>query len=149
MSRNTIARINLSAIYQNLARVRTLAPGSALACVVKADAYGHGLSRIYSALEEADILAVATTGEAVMCREQGWTGRLLLLEGSANVNEFDQIRALDGEMVIHHETQLQLVRQRHRELKGPLWLKIDTGMHRLGFPVTDARDVHAELEKPH
>jgi alanine racemase len=147
MSRNTIARINLAAIHQNLAVVRSLAPSSALACVIKADAYGHGLSRVYSALEEADILAVATTGEAVMCREQGWTGRLLLLEGPANVSEFDQILALNGEMVVHHETQLQLLRQRHRELKGPLWLKIDTGMHRLGFPVKDARDVHTELEK--
>jgi len=147
MSRNTIARINLAAVRHNLARIRDLAPQSAVACVVKADAYGHGLARIFNALEDADILAVATTGEAAICRQQGWRGRLLLLEGPANAAEFDAMVALDTEMVVHHETQLQLLRDRRRDVRRALWLKIDTGMHRLGFSQSDARAVHAELEK--
>lgn len=147
MSRNTIARINLAAVRHNLARVRALAPHSAVACVVKADAYGHGLARICAAMADADILAVATTGEAAVCRQQGWAGRLLLLEGPSNVAEFEEMLALDAEMVVHHETQLQLLRQRHHEVQRVLWLKIDTGMHRLGFPESDAQTVHAELEK--
>jgi len=147
MSRNTVARINLAAIRHNLTQIRTLAPGSAVACVVKADAYGHGLARIFHSLERADILAVATTGEAELCRQQGWRGRLLLLEGPSNAAEFDAAVRLDAEMVVHHETQLELLRQRQRQVRRALWLKIDTGMHRLGFPQSDARSVHAELEK--
>lgn len=147
MSRNTIARINLAAVRHNLARVRALAPRSQVACVVKADAYGHGLARVFPALDGADILAVATTGEAAICRQQGWRGRLLLLEGPSNTGEFDAVVALDAEMVVHHEAQLQLLRQRERDVRRALWLKIDTGMHRLGFRASDARAVHAELEK--
>lgn len=147
MSRNTIARISLSAVRHNLARVRTLAPDSAVACVVKADAYGHGLARVCKALDEADILAVATTGEAATSRQQGWRGRLLLLEGPSNVAEFEESLALSAEIVVHHETQLHLLRQRHRDGMQALWLKIDTGMHRLGFPAPEAKNVHSELEK--
>jgi alanine racemase len=147
MSRNTVARIDLAAVRHNLARIRVLAPRSAVACVVKADAYGHGLARIFPALEGADILAVATTGEATICREQGWRGRLLLLEGPSNAAEFDAAVSLDAEMVVHHETQLQLLRQRQRDVRRALWLKLDTGMHRLGFAQSDAKAVHDELEK--
>ena len=90
---------------------------------MKADAYGHGLSRIFPALEGADILAVATTGEAAICRQQGWRDRLLLLEGPSNAAEFDAVVALDAEMVVHHETQLELLRQRRSEVRRALWLK--------------------------
>ena len=147
MSRNTIARISLSAIRHNLERVRSLAPNSAVACVVKADAYGHGLGRVCKVLDEADVLAVATTSEAATCRQQGWLGRLLLLEGPSNVAEFEESLSLNAEIVVHHETQLQLLRQREPDGRRALWLKIDTGMHRLGFPASDARAIYAELEK--
>jgi alanine racemase len=147
MSRNTIARINLSAARHNLARIRSLAPQSKVCCVVKADAYGHGLARICEVLSEAEVLAVATTGEAAMCRKHGWLGRLLLLEGPSNVAEFEEMVALNAETVVHHETQLQLLRHRKKDVSRALWLKIDTGMHRLGFPAADARAVYAELEK--
>ncbi len=147
MSRNTIARINLGAITSNLRRVRSLAPHSAVVCVVKADAYGHGLPRVCKALGDADVLAVATTGEARTCRDQGWSGRLLLLEGPANPSEFDEAVSLNAEMVVHHESQLQLLRQRQRQVREALWLKLDSGMHRLGFPLDDARRVFQELDR--
>jgi alanine racemase len=114
--------------------------------VVKADGYGHGLSRVSRALKGADVLAVATVDEGRGCRASGWLGRLLLLEGPANVPEFDEMIALNAEMVVHHETQLQLLRQRQHQIQQPLWLKIDTGMHRLGFPPKQTSRVHAELE---
>jgi len=91
MSRNTIARIDLAAIRHNFATVKTLAPRSHVACVVKADAYGHGLNRVCTALNEAELLAVATVDEGRRCRESGWAGRLLLLEGPANVPEFEEM----------------------------------------------------------
>jgi alanine racemase len=146
MSRNTIARISQAALRHNLERVRLMAPNSKVACVVKADAYGHSLSRVLKSFDGADILAVATTGEAATCRKLGWSGRLLLLEGPSNSAEFDEMIALQAETVIHHENQLHMLRERQREVKQVLWLKIDTGMHRLGFPESDARAVHAELK---
>lgn len=146
MSRNTNARINLAAIRSNLAIVKNLAPRSQVVCVVKADAYGHGLSRVSAALNDADVLAVATVDEGRRCRESGWAERLLLLEGPSNAPEFEEMIALDAEMVVHHENQLQLLRQRRQSIPNALWLKIDSGMHRLGFPPEDAASVHAELE---
>jgi alanine racemase len=147
MSRNTIAQINLAAIRHNLRVVKRLAPLSSVVCVVKADAYGHGLSRVCPALDEADVLAVATTGEGFSCRERGWGGRLLLLEGPSNQQEFADAITMGAEMVVHHDNQLRLLA--HSGLKAPaaLWLKIDSGMHRLGFPPGDAVRVHAELER--
>ena len=59
-------------------------------------------------------------------------------KGPANVPEFEEMLALNAEMVVHHETQLELLRQRRQEIHNALWLKIDSGMHRLGFPPEDA-----------
>ncbi len=146
MSRNTSARIDLAALRPNFARVKKLAPRSNVACVVKADAYGHGLNRVCAALSEAELLAVATVDEGRRCRDSGGAGRLLLLEGPANVPEFEEMLALNAEMVVHHDTQLELLRQRSQEIPSALWLKIDSGMHRLGFAPEEASQVHAELE---
>ena len=147
MSRNTIARINLAAIRHNLAVVRHLVPHSRVVCVVKADAYGHGLSRVCQALEDADVLAVATISEGFNCREQGWTGRLLLLEGPSNLEEFKDAVAMGAEMVVHHDNQLQLLRNNPAMDTETLWLKVDSGMHRLGFAPAEVNAVFAELTK--
>jgi alanine racemase len=146
MSRNTTAEIDLAAIRHNLGIVRTLVGGSQMVCVVKADAYGHGLSRVCPALQAADVLAVATTGEGFSCREEGWSGRLLLLEGPSNAEEFDDAVALGAEMVVHHENQLHLLAHHKSDVPGNLWLKIDSGMHRLGFPLHDAAKIHSQLQ---
>lgn len=147
MSRNTTAEIDLAAIRHNLGVVRTLVGGSQVVCVVKADAYGHGLSRVCRALKHADVLAVATTGEGFSCRQEGWTGRLLLLEGPSNSEEFDDAVSMGAEMVVHHENQLQLLAQRKTDIPGNLWLKIDSGMHRLGFPLQDAAEIYSQLQQ--
>jgi alanine racemase len=145
MSRNTVARIDLSALRHNLKVVRALAPGSQVACVVKADAYGHGISRVARALAGADLLAVATEDELHAVREAGWKGRLLLLEGFTGREEFEAVRALGAETVVHHRTQLELLEQRGDANGQRLWLKLDTGMHRLGFPPEDAAELFRRL----
>ncbi len=147
MSRNTIARIDLSAIRENLARVRALAPRSRVACVVKADAYGHGLSCVVPALSDADILAVATIGEAQRCRDLGWGGRLLMLEGPASDDEYQAAGALACEIVVHHESQFELLRQVTEAQSRPIWLKLDSGMHRLGFPASRAGAVYDRIQE--
>lgn len=146
MTRNTVARIDLSAIRENLTRVRALAPDSLVACVVKADGYGHGLQHVVPALAGADILAVATVGEAERCRQLGWQGRLLMLEGPSNVDECRAAVLLSCELVIHHESQLALIRKAEGGSTRSLWLKLDSGMHRLGFPASEAGRRYGELK---
>ena len=146
MSRNTIASINLAAIKHNLKIVRGLVPDSKIASVVKADGYGHGITRVVAALQDADLLAVATSGEAAALRNGGWSGRLLMLEGYANVDDFELAQSLNAETVVHHQSQLDMLRQRGWIAGNRIWLKLDTGMHRLGFPLAQAREVFTELE---
>lgn len=146
MSRNTFANINLAAVRHNLKVVRKLAPASKIACVVKADAYGHGISRVADALQAADLLAVATADEAAMLRNGGWTGRLLLLEGFANADDLQLAQSLQLEMVIHQQAQIDALRQRRVGADNRLWLKLDSGMHRLGFPLTDTHAACTALE---
>jgi alanine racemase len=146
MSRNTIASIDLAAIRHNLGVVRKLVPGSKIASVVKADGYGHGITRVVGALQDSDLLAVATSDEAAALRNGGWTGRLLMLEGYANVDEYELARFLNAETVVHHQSQLEMLRQRGWTTGNRVWLKLDTGMHRLGFPMEDVQAVFSELE---
>ncbi len=146
MSRNTIATIDLASIRHNLSRIRQLAPSSELACVVKADAYGHGLENILAELSGADVLAVATVGEAEKCRSGGWSGRLLHLQGSSNPAEFAQLQKMGAEMVIHHDSQLAWLAPQAGRINKRLWLKIDSGMHRLGFSAGDAVSAFQRLE---
>ena len=146
MSRNTIASINLAAIRHNLKIVRGLVPESKIASVVKADGYGHGITRVAGALQDTDLLAVATSGEAAALRHGGWYGRLLMLEGFANADDFDLARSLNAETVVHHQAQLEMLRERGWTVGNKVWLKLDTGMHRLGFPLQDSRAVFTELE---
>lgn len=146
MSRNTIASINLAAIRHNLRIVRGMVPDSKIASVVKADGYGHGITRVAGALQESDLLAVATSAEAAALRKGGWGGRLLMLEGFANADEFELAQSLNAETVVHHQSQLDMLRQRRWNTGDRIWLKLDTGMHRLGFPMAEARAVFTELE---
>lgn len=146
MSRNTIARIDLAAIRHNLKVIRNLVPDSRVASVVKADGYGHGITRVAGALQGSDLLAVATSSEAAALRKGGWTGRLLMLEGFANIDEFELARSLNAETVVHHYSQMEMLRQRGWTEGKRVWLKLDTGMHRLGFPMQDVRTVFSELE---
>ena len=145
MSRGTTARIDTGALRRNLRRVRELAPGSRVVCVVKADAYGHGMRHVCRALDGADLFAVATVGEARMLRAEGWSGRLLLLEGFSNLEELDRARRLRAELVLHEPTQLEMLAQRRGKVDGPFWIKLNTGMNRLGFPAQAARAVRDRL----
>jgi alanine racemase len=146
MSRETLARIDTAALRHNLEVVRRLAPDSRVVSVVKADAYGHGVEHVLPGLEASDVLAVATVEELQAVRDAGWPGRLLLLEGFTGADEFEVVAATRAETVIHHESQLQLLEERGA-LPGPrCWLKVDTGMHRLGFPGTQLRAVAERLQ---
>lgn len=133
MSRPICAQINLSALRQNLQQVRLLAPESKIWAVIKANGYGHGLERVAHQFSAADGFAVASIDEALLLRQKGFIHRILLLEGVFHANEIKLVEQHHLDMVVHSEHQVNWLLQ--AELKSPLniWLKLDSGMHRLGF----------------
>ena len=135
MSRGTAAIIDLDALRHNYALARELAPASQVVAVVKANAYGHGAREACRALSAAEVLAVSVTEEALALRDAGERRAILVLEGPLAADDLDWAASHDLEMVIHADWQIDMFRAWHGSGLR-VWLKLDTGMHRLGF---DAR----------
>jgi alanine racemase len=127
------ARIDGRALESNLNRLRQLAPQSRVMAVVKANAYGHGLVAVARALHGADALAVARLEEGVLLREAGIQGRIVLLEGVFDAEQQAEAARLKFDLVVHDPVHIALLEQYRGEHRFDLWLKIDTGMNRLGF----------------
>jgi alanine racemase len=133
MARHTQAKLDLDALRHNVGVARHLAPHSRMMAVVKANAYGHGAVTIAGALQTlVDALAVACIEEAVELRYAGITAPILLLEGVFEAAELATAAQLDLWLTIGNERQLRWLEE--ARLPAPLtcWLKVDTGMHRLG-----------------
>ena len=147
MSRATTAVIHLPALRHNLRRVRQAAPGARVMAAVKANGYGHGQVRVARALVDADGFAVASIEEAVGLREAGITKPILLLEGIFEATELPLCSHLDLDIALHHNSQLDMLE--HARLKHPVrvWLKIDTGMHRLGLTPADVPQTWRRLRE--
>jgi len=133
MSRPAEVVVNLSALRHNFSRIRTLAPDSQIMAIVKADAYGHGIARIAQALEQADAFGVACLEEARELRQANIKQRINLLEGPYAREELSEISDLGLDIVVHDISQLEMLDQTQLNKPVDVWLKIDTGMHRLGF----------------
>lgn len=134
------ATVDLSAIRHNLGRVRALAPQSKVMAAIKADGYGHGAVPVARTLAEAgvDAFAVACLEEAVTLRDAGIGTRIALLEGVLSREEALEAAALGLEIVIHDRWQLELLAGLAFETPLAVWFKLDSGMHRLGFPLAEA-----------
>ena len=133
MSRPTIAHIRLDAFRHNYRVAKQCHGGKALA-VIKANGYGHGAVHCAKAIEgEADGFAVACLEEALQLREAGIPEPILLLEGFFETIELSDIVANDLWIVVHAQWQLEILLQ--AKLAKPLhvWLKMDSGMHRVGL----------------
>ena len=137
MSRAARAVIDLSALQHNLQRAVAADPAARQYAVIKANAYGHGVVPVAQALHAADGFAVASVEEALELRAAGIRQAILLLEGFLRADEIAAVLEHKLEVVVHHEIQLELLeqaaRQPGRAAAIPVWLKVDTGMHRLGF----------------
>ena len=147
MSRTTVATIHLGALRHNLARIKALAAPAKVMAVVKADAYGHGLERVARALDaEADAFAVAALGDGLRLRAAGHRQRIVVLSGPDSAHDIAEMQRLQLDAAIHHEVQLQWLAQA-LSTRGRLrvWLKVDSGMHRLGFAPERVAEVHAQL----
>lgn len=133
MSRPVCATVHTDALQHNLAEVRRRAPHSQVMAVVKADGYGHGLERVAKALAAADAFGVASIADAERLRAAGSGKRIVLLSGFWEASELSQIRRLQLDTVVHHASQLALLEADTDRSPIRLWLKLDSGMHRLGF----------------
>ncbi|MFK8012552.1 MAG: alanine racemase [Marinicellaceae bacterium] len=145
MSRGTKAIINYNNLRHNFNVLSNLAPDK-LILVVKADAYGHGLKRIVKALDDVDCFAVATIDEALIIRSIRPNVRILLLEGYLDKKELQAVFDNKFDSVIHQQYQLDLLRAASTDQKINIWLKLDTGMNRLGFNHNDFSLALKELE---
>lgn len=142
----TRAVIDLSACRHNLSIAKQAAPDSKCIAIIKANAYGHGMVPIAKALNEADAFGVARLDEAVALREAGITKSILLLEGFTSEEELNLVRKHKLDSVVHCENQLNLLEQSKGEAIT-VSVKIDTGMHRLGFDPEEIEDIEQRLKK--
>jgi len=141
------ARIDLQALQHNFHRVRALAPDSKVMDIIKANAYGHGLVPVAQALRGRDAFGVACLEEAISLREAGFDRRIVLLEGLFGLDDLALIHGYQLDVVIHHISQVEMLEQDRPAKPLDIWLKIDTGMHRLGFPPDQVAVVTERLER--
>jgi alanine racemase len=126
------ARINQVALRANLVTIRACAPASRVMAVVKANAYGHGLVPTAQALRAADAFAVARLEEAAALRAAGLAGPIVLLEGVLDADQLAEAARLGLELVVHQTQQIALLEAWRGGAHPAVWLKVDTGMNRLG-----------------
>jgi len=145
MARPTSATIHTDALRHNLGQVRLRAPGSQVMAVVKADGYGHGLERVARSLVNADAFGVAALSDAERLRAAGLSQPIVLLSGFDEPSDIARLRSLAVDTVVHHRSQIDMLEQAEAGDTIRCWLKLDTGMHRLGFAPDAIRVAHARL----
>ena len=132
-SRPLVAHISTAALQNNLAVARRHAGSARVMAVVKANGYGHGLARVAAALWAADGFAVATLQEAATLRELGWDKPIMLLEGLFEAADLALCQVLAVTPVIHHAAQIDMLAQGASDETVSVFLKLNSGMNRLGF----------------
>ena len=143
------ATVDLAAIQHNLAQVRRFAPKSKVMAAIKAHAYGHGAVPVARALEAArvDAFAVACMEEAIQLRQAHITTPIALLEGIISAEEAALAVYERLPVVVHDRWQLDLLEALPESSEVSIWFKLDTGMHRLGFPLKDIPSLVETLRK--
>jgi alanine racemase len=138
------ARIDGDALRHNLAVVRRFAPHSRVLAVIKANAYGHGLIPVARALQAADALGVARLGEGLSLREAGIDSDIVLLEGVFSAEQLALAQRGGFQLVVHSMEQIAILESQAGSGGFTVWLKLDTGMNRLGVR---AQDFAAALQR--
>ena len=133
--------LNRQALSHNLRKVREYAPNSQIMAVIKANAYGHGMLAVAEQLVDADMFAVAMPAEAYALRDAGCVKPIIVLHGFCNAGELERFSELKLSSVVHQLAQLQILLEHDIASAIDCWLKVDTGMHRLGVSL-DQVDVY-------
>lgn len=145
MARPTYLTIDLSALQHNVKRVRHFAPQSQILAMVKANAYGHGAETIAHALSDVDALSVASIDEGLALRKSGITKSIVLIEGLFAASELKEAEENQFSLVVHQLRQLEMLEQTTISKPISVWLKINTGMHRLGIAAEQFDYFHQRL----
>lgn len=145
MSSASYALVNTSAVKYNIQKVREYAPKAKVMAVIKANAYGHGLLRIAGVLNEVDAMAVARVDEGLRLRQAGFTKRTAVLEGFVCEQELHELIDYNLDIVVHTIEQVAIIEKYSGQKKLTVWLKLDTGMSRLGFMATEFVSIYQRL----
>ena len=141
------AILNLEAVAHNFQKVREAAPRSKIMAVIKGNGYGHGLLAMAGALPHADAFAVARVDEGIRLRKAGIKNRIVVLEGFTATQELEALLIYQLDALVHSFTQLDIFEQRTERAQIAVWLKMDTGMNRLGFKLHDFHAVYQRLQQ--
>ncbi len=133
MPRPITATLHVSALAHNLAVVRRQAPQSKVWAIIKANAYGHGLARVFRGLQDADGFGLLDLEEAIQLRELGWAGPILLLEGFFHPADLVLIDKYRLTVTVHSDEQLCMLEQARLTQPIDIYLKMNSGMNRLGY----------------
>jgi len=139
------ALIHPDALAHNLARARAQVPDARLWAVVKANAYGHGIERVFDGLRSADGFALLDLAEAQRLRALDWRGPILLLEGAFEPRDLELCSRLDLWHVVHNTQQIDWLAQHKTHTPHRVFLKMNSGMNRLGFTPAAFRSAWARL----
>lgn len=150
MKRATKAVIDSQALRKNLEVVRSKAPRTKILAMIKADGYGHGIVRVAQILQSADALGVACLEEALELRAAEITNRIVWMQGFSHraAEQLPILYDLQIEPVIHQFEQIEALQQFSKNFpdkKFRVWMKINTGMNRLGFAIEDAHSAWHKL----
>ena len=145
MPRPIQALIHTDALVHNLSQVRARAQDAKVWAVVKANAYGHGIARAFEGLRGADGFALLDLAEAEALRGLGWRGPILLLEGVFEARDLELCSRLSLWHVVHSDEQIAWLAAHKTHMPHRVFLKVNTGMNRLGFSPLAARGAWARL----
>jgi alanine racemase len=145
MPRPIEATIHSDALRHNLRRVRQCAPDARVWAVVKANAYGHGIARAFDGLHAADGFALLDLAEAASLRDLGWRGPILLLEGVFEQRDLELCSRLNLWHTVHCSEQIDMIATHKTHEPHRVFLKMNSGMNRLGFTPAHYRAAWSRL----
>jgi len=145
MPRPLVATIHIAAMQHNLSIAKSCAPSSSVWAVVKANAYGHGLTRGMHAFSAADGLALIEPDKAISLRESGWQKPILLLEGFFDTADLAACAAHQIQAAVHCNEQIDMLEKAKLDVPIDIHLKMNTGMNRLGFMPDAFRAAYVRL----
>jgi alanine racemase len=133
MPRPLLATIHADALRHNLSTARRAGADAKVWAVVKANAYGHGIERVFEGLRSADGFALLDLNEAQRVRDLGWRGPILLLEGVFELRDLELCSRLDLWHTVHCDEQIDMLAAHKTNVPQRVFLKMNSGMNRLGF----------------
>ena len=145
MPRPILATIHTAALRHNLARAHAAAPDAKAWAVVKANAYGHGIERAFDGLRGADGFALLDLDEAQRVRDLGWRGPILLLEGAFDIRDLELCSRLNLWHTVHCDAQIDMLAAHKTKEPHRVFLKMNSGMNRLGFKPESYRSAWTRL----